>query len=150
FRNAVSRGVDVFIAEDERGALGRPIDQPHLGGKNHDAGAFSPDQRARHVEAAFGQELIERVAGAAARDIGIAAGDESGALVAQRAQAGVDFGARAAFTQDALEIFIGGGANAQAKAVIGQDVEFENVVHGASGHHGVDAAGVVADHTAKV
>ena len=59
----------VRVAEtDERPVL-RAVDQRSLRLEHDRAGAFGADERARHVEAVLGQQLVEVVAGDPARDV---------------------------------------------------------------------------------
>src|SRR5580765_201822 len=98
----------------------------------------------------FGKKLIKTVAGDAAGNIGIALADQIRVSITQGAKARVNFCETATGADDLLEFSISGWAYLHALAVIGKDVEFQNVIDGAAGHHGVNAAGVVADHAAEV
>ena len=75
--------------------------------------------------------------------------DQVGVGVAQALQAGVDLAAAAACGDDGGEFLLGGAADAHAGSVVEQDVEGFDVVDGLAAHQRVDAAGVVADHSAQ-
>ncbi len=114
--------------------------------EDSDAGAFGAHQRAGDVEAVFRQEVVQVVSGNASRDIRKLAADLIAVTIGEFLEAGVDLGAAAAFADDAVEIFVAGGADVQALSVVGEDFERLDIVVGFPGHDGVDAAGVVADH----
>ncbi len=104
---------------------------------------------ARDVEAVLGQELVEREAGHAPRDLREARADLVGVAVAQAAQRAIDLGTPAAVANDAGERRVVGRADGHPRAVVGDDVERDDVVAGLAAHHRVHAAGVVADHPAQ-
>ena len=99
------------------------------------------------LEAVFGEQVVEVVSGDAAGDVGELAADLIAVAVGEGLEAGVDFGAAAAFGDDAIEIFGAGCADVHAVAAVGEDLEGLDVVVGFSGHDRVHAAGVVADHS---
>ena len=57
-------------------AAGGLVDQVHRRLEDGDAGALGADERARDVEAVLGQQLVEVVAGDAARDLREARADQ--------------------------------------------------------------------------
>src|SRR5579864_6211532 len=150
FRNVVRRVVDMLVTQTQRGAFLGPVHEPDLGSENHDACAFSAYQRFGNVEAALRKKLIEAIARDAARNVGIAGAYEFGISIAQGTQAQIDFSATTAGVHDLFELRVRGWTNAHTLAVIGKDVEFQNVVHRASCHDGVHAAGIIADHSAQI
>ena len=84
-RHVVGGVVDVRIAEDEQRARRRAVDEPRRSPRARATHvAFGADQRARDVEAVLGQQLVEVVAGDAARDVREARADQVGVAVAQR------------------------------------------------------------------
>ncbi len=139
----------VVEAEGDEAAVLRALAQFAGGFEDGDAGALGAHQRARDVEAVLRQELVEVVAGDAARDVGESLADEAGASVAQAAQAGVDFAATAACGDDGGEFFFRCAADGHARAVVEEDVERLDVVDRLAAEQAVDAAGVVADHAAE-
>ena len=81
------------------------------GFEDGDAGAFAADQRAGDVEAVFGQELVEVVAGDAARECrGNSRGSRVGVACRGCAQAGVDFADASAARMMRVEFCFGGVA----------------------------------------
>ena len=86
------------IGKRERGehAERRAGAQIQRGRKHRDARAFAAHQSARYVKAVFGQQLVEVVAGDAARDAGKFLADELGVAIAQACQAGIDLAHAAA------------------------------------------------------
>src|SRR5579859_4590925 len=95
FWNVVRRVIHMFVTQNQRGAFLGPVNETDLGGQNHDAGAFRAYQRFGNVEAALGQKLVETITGYAARNVGIAAANEISVLIAQGAQARINFTATA-------------------------------------------------------
>ena len=73
--------INVGIGDDEQHALGRTLDEAAGGFENCGAGAFGADQRAGDVETIFRQQVIQVVAGDAARDVGEVLADEVGVLI---------------------------------------------------------------------
>ena len=78
------------IAESQQRSVLRTLDQPQLGFQHRDAGAFAAHQRARHVEATLGQQLIEVVARNAPGNFRITRADQLAVLIANRCQPGVN------------------------------------------------------------
>ena len=73
--------VDIRIGDHQQHALRGTFDQSAGGFEHGDAGAFRPDQRARHLEAVFRQQIIEVVSGnppGNRRDTACARGGHSG------------------------------------------------------------------------
>ena len=64
--------VDVGIGDDQQHALGRTLDQAAGSFEHGDAGPFRSDQRAGYVEAVLRKQVVQVIAGDAARDVGIA------------------------------------------------------------------------------
>ena len=149
FGHVIGALINVGIGDDEQHALRRAFDQAASRFENRDAGAFGSDQGAGHVESVLGQEKIQVVAGDAARNFGKTLADEIAVGGGDALQSGVDLAAAAAGFADALEFFIGCCADFHAEAVIGEDFQILDVVVGLAGHHGMHAAGVVADHAAE-
>ena len=127
----------------------RARDQLRSGLEHRDAGAFRADERARHVESVFGKELIEVVTRHTSRDIGKPRANQRRVAIADRAQARIDLSAASALADDRVQFGVGGGADAQLRAVIQQDPQLVDVVDGLSRQQGMRPAGVVADHAAE-
>ena len=150
FGHVIGALINVGISDDQQHALRRAFDQAASGFENRDAGAFGPDQGAGDVESILGQEIVQVVAGDAARNFGKTLADEIAVGSGDTLQSGVDFAAVAApSSQDATEFFVGCRANLHAEAVVGEDFQSLDVVVGLAGHDRVHAAGVVADHAAE-
>ena len=77
-------------AEHDQPAMLRAVLQLAGGFEDGDAGAFCADQRACHVEAVLRQQLVEVVAGDAARNVGKTLPDQIGVGIADAAQAGIN------------------------------------------------------------
>src|ERR1039457_4608094 len=114
-----------------------------------DAGPFGSDQRPGNVEAVLRQELVQVVAGDAARNIGEARPDQVRVGGAQAAQAWLDLAAAASGSDDGSQLILGGSANAHAGSVVEENVERLDVFDRLAAEQGMDAAGVVADHAAQ-
>ena len=139
----------VRVTEAEQRAVLRTVDQVELGFENRYAGALGADERARDVESVFRQQLIEVVAGDAARNVGEFRADLRGVLVADVAQGGVDFGAAAALVNDGGEFGVRGCSYGHLRAVVEQDAQLGDVVDGFAGEERMGAAGIVSDHAAE-
>jgi hypothetical protein len=142
----VTGGIHVGEPEDEDDALIGVRDQLDLRREDDGARAFRPHQRARDVEAVVGEQLLERVPRDAARDVGEAFADLARVAIADRAQAAVDLADAIGTPAQLVELVVGRRPDAHPDAVVGQDVELEDVLLGLSGHLRVHPAGVVADH----
>ena len=105
-RHVVGRLVDVGIAEDEPGPGRRAVHEARRWLRGRHARALGAHERAGDVEAVFGQELVQVVARDAAGDVGEPRADQSGVVVAQRAQPGVDLAAAAAGGDDPRELVV--------------------------------------------
>src|SRR5207248_2848226 len=78
--------IDIRVTEHDNDALSSSLDEPALGFEHRDQRSFTSNQRARQVEASViaGDELIEVVAGDAARDGRIFFANEAGVMISQR------------------------------------------------------------------
>ena len=151
FGNMIGALINVGIGDDQQHAFGRTLDQAAGGFENGDAGAFGADESAGNVESILGQEVVQVVAGDAARDVGKALADEiavgGGNAIAAwcRFRRGVRLAERMCSKFPASRCC----ADLHAHAVVGEDFEGFDVVVGLAGHDGMHAAGVVADHAAE-
>ena len=82
--------IDVGIGDDEQDALRRTFDQAAGGFENRGAGSFGADQGAGDVEAVFGEQVVEVVAGDAAGDVGKFLADQIAVLIGDLLEGGVD------------------------------------------------------------
>ena len=145
------------IGRDER--IGKPdADQPperrarrqaQRRFEHRHARALAADERARHVEAVFGQELVEVVPGHAARDARKLLADERREPVPDALEAGVDLPLAPAGADDRVELRVARLAHGHPGAVVQHHVELVDVVDGLAAHQRVNAARVVADHPAE-
>src|SRR5208283_432044 len=147
--NKVSTNVDVGPSDHEQHPRRGALDEPASRFENGGAGALGTNQRARNMETIFRQQVVEIVSGNATRNIGELAANLVAVAVGELFEARIDLGAASAVALSAGEIFLAGGANVQALAVVCEDVERFDVIVGLAGHDRVDAAGVVADHAAE-
>jgi hypothetical protein len=148
-RHRIAGPENVGEARRHQHALRWARDEAETGLEHGNAGAFGADERAGEVEALLRQQLVEIVAGDAARYLREALADELGIAPAQRIEPSVDLAAAAAFGDDPAQFLVTRRADAEPQPVIGEDVQLEDVVGGAARHHGMDAAGIVADHAAE-
>ncbi|HKF35379.1 MAG TPA: hypothetical protein VKB35_00645 [Ktedonobacteraceae bacterium] len=147
--DTVGSNVGIGEAEHQQHASGGAGDEAHSGFQHRDAGALGAHQRTRNVKAVFRQQLVEVVAGNAARYVGEARADKVGVGVSQRFEACIDVAAPPAFANDLCELLVCGLAHAQAQAIVGEDIQHLDVLARLARHHGVGAAGIVADHAAQ-
>src|SRR5439155_1600561 len=85
----------------------------------------------------FGQQLVEVIAGHAARDAWIACADQIAVAIAQRQELRIDFSLSTGFAQKRAEIARARGAHGHLGSVVEQDVQLVDVVHGLAGEtHG--------------
>src|ERR1019366_7540707 len=118
-RDVVGADVNIGPSDNEQHARRGTLDEAAGGFENGDASAFGADQRARHVKAAFGEQVVEVVSGNAARNVGKLAADLLAVAVGEGLEAGVDFGAASTFANEAVEIVGAGRAHVQALAAVG-------------------------------
>ena len=147
--DVVARRGDVGVAEYQQHARLGAGDEAKQGLDDSDARALAAHQRPGDVEAVLGQQLVEPEARDPAGDVGEARADQVGRAIAQVEQTAVDLAAAATRADDGLQVLVGGGTDAQAQAVVGDDIEFVDVVDRLAAHDRVHAAGVVADHAAQ-
>ena len=114
-----------------------------------DAGPFGSHQRPGNVEAVFRQQLVQVVAGDAPRNIREARPHQVRVGVAEAAQARIDLAAAPSAGDDGAQLILGGSANPHAGSVVKQNIERLDIVDGLAAEQGMDAAGVVADHTSQ-
>ncbi len=148
-RDGVGGQEGVGEAQHGEHAEGRAGGEVEGGGDDGGAGALRADQRAGDVEAVFGEQLVEVVAGDAAGNAGEFFADKLGVSVAQAGEAGVDFADTAAGADEGVELGGAGAADGHAGAVVEHEVEGFDVVDDLAGEQAVDAATVVADHAAE-
>ena len=147
--NKISTDVDIRPSDHYQHTGWRAFDEAAGRFEDGHAGALGTNERARNMEAAFREQMVEVVSGNAARDIGELAANVVAIAIGELLETGVDLGAAATFALDAGEIFLAGSADVQALAIVGKDFERLDVVVGFTGHDRVHAAGIVADHTAE-
>ncbi len=136
-------------AEHGEDAEGRAGGQVEGCGDDAGAGAFRADQGAGYVEVVLGKQLVEVVAGDAARDVGESFADQRGVAVADPGQACVDLAFAAAGLDFLSELVRSSGADGERRAVVEDDVEGFDIVNHFAAQQAVDAATVVADHAAE-
>ena len=101
------------------------------------------------MEAVFGEQLVEVVAGDAAGNARKLLPDERGVAVAEAREAGVDLADAAAGADQRVKLLGRRGADGHARAVVEHDVEGFDVVDDFAAQQAVHAATVVADHAAE-
>ena len=148
-RHLVGCRIDVGIAEHHQCPRPRAVDETDRRLEHGHARALAADERARDVEPLFRQQPRQVVARDATRDLRIFAPNRAGMLVDQRAQLRVNVAAAASVGHNARALLVGRRADAQARAVVQQDVELLDVLVCLAGHQRVNAARVVADHPAQ-
>ena len=126
--DVVGRLVLVVVAEHEQGAVGRGMDEVDARFEHQRAGALGSGQRSGDVESPLRQEIVEVVAGDAAREVGVARADLVGVVVAQVAQARIDLAAPAAVGGDPLQLLVARFPDLQPGAVVEEEVELVDVV----------------------
>ena len=84
------------------------MDQPYRRLQYRGERSFAADQGAGDVEALLGQELVEVVAGDAARDVRVTLPDEVGVLVPEIPQLLVDLATASPFLDYLLQILLAG------------------------------------------
>ena len=147
--NVVGRDKGICKTQAHQHAARRAVHQAQGGFEHGDAGAFGADQGAGNVEAIFRQQFVQVVSGDAAWNFRETFADQRGVAVANFFQAGVDFSAASARLKDGSEFIVAGGAHFEHSAVVEQHAHGLNIVDSLAAHQRVDAAGVVADHTAE-
>jgi hypothetical protein len=135
-------------AEHGQAATGRAVHQIEFCPQNGGQRAFAADQRASHVEATLGQQLIEVIAGDAAGNLREASANLVGVSIANLPHPRVNLPFPSATRDDCMQIFVAGCADGHACAVSELHIERTDVVGRESAHHAVRSAGIVADHAA--
>ena len=148
-RNGVGGEKRIVEAEHGEHAKRRAGGEVQRGGDDVGAGALGADQRARDMKIVFRQQLVEVVAGDAARNAGKFFADQSGVAVADAREAGVDLADAAAGADERVELLGRRGSDGHARAVVENDVERFHVVDDFAAEQAVHAATVVADHAAE-
>ncbi len=113
-----------------------------------DTGPLRAGEGAGEMEAALGEEVVEVEPRDPPREPWEALADQRGVAVAQGAELAVDLAAPPAGADDAVDLALGRRPHPQAEPLGGEDLQLLDVVRGAAGGQRVDAAGVVADHSA--
>jgi hypothetical protein len=139
----------VGVADHQQGVVRRVGQQAHRGLEHEHARRLGADQRPGQVEALARQQVAEVVAGDPARDVRVPVADQRLVPCGQVAQRPVDLRPAAAAVDGPLVVVIAGGAHGHPGAVVGDDVQREDVVHGLAAQHRMGAARVVADHPAE-
>ncbi len=131
-RERDSIGGEKWIAEAEDGehAEGRAGGEVERGGDDGGAGAFGADQRAGDVEVVLGQQLVEVVAGDAARNARELFPHQGGVAVADALEAGVDLAHAASGADERVELVGRRDANGHARPVVEHDLERFHIVNG--------------------
>src|SRR5260221_13483836 len=145
----ITGGVNVGIAKHQERASRRAVYQANGCLQDGDTGTFRANQGPRDMEPVFWQELIEVVARDAARNVGEALPDQTSISIAQGLKASVDLAAPAALLNDAFEVLVACPAGAHAQAIIGQYLQFFDVIIRFAGHYRMDTAGIIPDHAAE-
>src|ERR1700674_3764355 len=148
-RDVVGAEIDIGPSDDDEHPRRRTLDQATGGFENRNASSFGADQRARHVKAIFGEQVVEVVSGNAARNVGKVAADLLAETVCNGLEPGVDFGAAAPFANEAVEVVRAGRADVHSLAAVSEDLKRLDVVIRLARHDRVHAAGVVADHASE-
>src|SRR3546814_15865796 len=81
--------------------------------------SFGADQRALDVEVVLRQQLVERIAGDAARNVWKALAYQIGIAIAKITQCAIDLRAATTFTEDLFVLGVGGRTDCHAQAVVG-------------------------------
>ena len=148
-RHVIRGDVSVGKTEADKNATGWAGHEAQGCIEHSDTRAFTADQGAGDVEAVLRKQIVEVVAGNAARNFWIALANEAGVCIAKASQGGVDFCAATAGGDDGFKLDVGGCANFKDGAVVEQDAHGIDVVDSFAAHERMDAAGVVADHAAE-
>src|SRR6185436_12854436 len=89
-RYVIGGVVDARISEDEESARGRAVDEARRRLEHEHARRLRSDERTGDVKTVLGQQLVEVVAGDAARDFRKARANQIGVLIANLSQSRVD------------------------------------------------------------
>ncbi len=148
-RHGVGRAGDVRVSQHDQRLGRRRRHQAQLGVQDRDQGALAADQRPGHVEAVLGQQRVQVVPGHPSRDLRVTLPDLVGVGRRQLPQGPVDLRAPAAGGHDRGVLLVAGRAGPEPLAVIGEDLEPEDVVDGLAVGLGRRPAGVVPEHAAQ-
>src|SRR5215469_6993478 len=96
--------VHIAATNDQQYPLLRTFDQAAGGFQRGDTGSFRAHERAGNMEAVFGKEKRQVVAGNSAGNVRILLADEARVLAANRFQSRVNLGATASLADDVIEL----------------------------------------------
>ena len=119
------------------------------GGENISAGALGANESTRNMEVVLRQQLVEIVAGDAARDARKLFADESGVAVAEACKSAVDLADAATTMDERVKTFGRRGSDRHTRAVVENDIERFDVVNDFAAEQAVHAATVVANHATE-
>ena len=110
-------------AEHHQAAMLRAMSERAARLQHGNAGAFAAHQCAGDVEAVFRQQLIQVVAGDAARDPGKALADQLAVGIPDAGQAGINLAPAAALGDDGFEFRLRSSADGEPGAVVEKNIE---------------------------
>src|SRR5215469_12333530 len=145
----ITGSVDIGVAEHQERASGRTIHQANGCLENGDTGTFCTNQGPCNLESVFWQELIEVITRDTARNVRKALPDQMSIPIAQGLESSIDMAATATLLNDAFEFLVARPANAHTQAIIGQYLQFFDVIIRFAGHYGMNAAGIIPNHAAE-
>ncbi len=148
-RDGVGSQKSVRESQHRKNAEGRTGGEVKLRRDNCRAGAFTADQGAGDVKAVFGEQLVEVIAGDAARDTGKLFANQVGIAIANTGKARVECAGATPCTNEAVELIGTGAADGHAGAVVEDNIQRLDIVGDFAAKQAVDAAAVVADHAAE-
>ena len=148
-RNSVGSLEDIRITRNDQGAAAWVLHEPQFGGEDDNAGRLRTNECAGDMEAVLGQQVVEVVAGDAARDLWEVLAYQRAVLITQSAQTGIDFTATATSGDDGLEFVFRGRSNGKDSAVVEQNLQLQRVVVRLAAVERVRSAGIIAQHAAE-
>src|SRR6266446_2034422 len=89
-RDVVGTEINIWPSDDEQRPRWRTLDQTAGGFEHRDASSFRADERARHVKAVFGEQVVEVVSGNAARNVGELAANLLSVAVGDGVESSID------------------------------------------------------------
>jgi len=144
-RHVVARDVYVRIGQGQQHTRRRGRNQAAARGQHCDARAFRSHERLSYVKIGLGQQLVEVVAGDAARNPRVLLADLLSVAVSQVPKLCVDLTARAANPDGLCEFLLAGSPDAQLVPFVSNDFQLVDIVRRLACHYRMHAAGIVAD-----
>src|SRR6185503_9156935 len=139
----------IATANHNQQALGGTGYKPASDLESGHTGSLGTNQCPSNMEAILRKQVVQVIAGNAARDVRIFLTHELAVLIANATQPSVDLCLPPPRDDDAVEFSLAGLADLEPNSIVGKDFEFLDVLVRLPRHDRMHTAGVVADHPSQ-